>query len=131
MATKSMGYDSPAYLAVHQDNLGSIAAAASSASPRFVAMAAAILKSVTLRIQTAPAAGDAINVFQLSGTTTTTYAAGTIGSGATGFVNFALATQPVLAQGDAYWVAKGTDTVGTYTAVAIERVIQPLANVTV
>lgn len=131
MATKSMGYDNPAYLAVHQDNVGPVGAGANAASQKCVAFANAILKSVTMRPTTAGTAADIAYLFQASGTTTTTTTLGTNSAALStaSFNNFVPSPQPVLAAGDQYWVQKGADTVAIY-ACAIERVVQPLANVT-
>jgi hypothetical protein len=127
MATKNMGYDHPAYLAVNAD-LSQITG--SGGATKFVAFTNMIVKSVTLKAVTAGTSNDVSSFIQISGTTTTTTALATIGSGVTTFTNVALATQPVLAQGDTYYVVKGTDATAVISA-AIERVIQPLANVTV
>lgn len=129
MAVKSMGYDNPAYLAVHQDG-SQIAAGSGATGTKYVAFTAGIIKSVTLKPIVAGTSNDVSSFIQISGTTTTTTALATFGSAATTFQNIALATQPVLAQGDTYYVVKGTDATLTLSA-SIERVVQPLANVTV
>lgn len=126
MATKNMGYDNPAYLAVHQD-VSSISG--SGGNTKFVAFTNMIVKSVTLKPTTAGTSNDISSFIQISGTTTTTTALATFGSGVATFTNVALATQPILAQGDTYYVVKGTDATAVISA-SIERVIQPLANVT-
>lgn len=134
MATKSMGYDNPAYLAVHGDQGGTIAAGSgTSATTKFVSFTAAIIKSLTARIGTASAtSNDYLSLVQISGTTTTTWTgANPTGSAATGYVYSTFATNPVLAQGDEYYIQKGTDATVQYAACCAERVVQPLANVTV
>lgn len=130
MATKSMSYDHPAYTSVRNLTIGTTAATAAAAGTKYAAFTNQILKSVTIKPTTAPTASDVVQFLQVSGTTTTTTALTTFGSGATTFVNVALATQPVLLQGDTYWVQKGTDTVGVYIG-EFEVVTQPGANVTV
>ncbi len=127
MATKNMGYDHPAYLAVSSDNS---MVSGSGGATKFVAFTAGIVKSVTLKPTTAGTSNDISSFIQISGTTTTTTALATFGSGVVTFTNVALATQPVLAQGDTYYVVKGTDATAVIAA-SIERVVQPLANVTV
>jgi hypothetical protein len=137
MATKSMGYDNAAYLAVHQDNMGTVAAGSGAVSDlKITAFANALVKSMVARISTAGTSADVLNLVVISGTTTTTTPFGTTGSAATGFVYYpAPSTLAPLAQGDFYWAQKGTDATlayaGTTGGVSIERVVQPLANVTV
>lgn len=134
MATKSMGYDNPAYLAVAQDFMGTIAAgAAAQSTNKLVAFTANILKSAVARISVAGTSTDVLSLVQISGTTTTTTALGTTGSGATGFVYYPVpSTAPVLSQGDQYYLQKGTDATLAYgNGAVMERVVQPLANVTV
>lgn len=133
MATKSMGYDNPAYVAVHQDFMGSATGAAGTSSNKLIAFTACILKSVVAKISAAGTSADVMSLVQISGTTTTTTALGTTGSGATGFVYYPVpATAPVLSQGDQYYIQKGTDATLAYgTSICMERVVQPLANVTV
>lgn len=130
MATKSMSYDHPAYTSVRNLTIGTTAATAAAVGTKYAAFTNQILKSVTIKPTTAPTASDVIQFLQVSGTTTTTTALTTFGSGATTFVNVALATQPVLLQGDTYWVQKGADTAGTYCG-ELEVVTQPGATVTV
>lgn len=130
MATKSMSYDHPAYTAVRNLPLNWVAATAAAISTKYASFTNQILKSVTIKPLVAPAASDVISFMQVSGTTTTTTALTTFGSGATTFVNVALATQPVLLQGDTYYVVKGTD--ATLALIGeLEVVTQPGANVTV
>jgi hypothetical protein len=136
MTTKSMGYDNPAYLAVHGDQGGAIAAGSGSqTTTKFVAFTAATIKSIVARIGSAGTSNDIMSLVQISGTTTTTWttANGTTTSGQTGYVynTFSSGSNPILAQGDEYYVQKGTDATLTYVAACVERVIQPLANVTV
>lgn len=130
MAVKSMGYDHPTYTAVNHENVGPITGNAGT-SQKCVAFTSMIMKSVTLKPTVAGTSADVSSFIQISGTTTTTTALSTIGSGATAFVNVPFAApQPVLAQGDTYYVVKGTDAT-LNLAAAFEEVVQPLANVTV
>jgi hypothetical protein len=135
MTTKSMGYDNPAYLAVHGDQAGPITVGANNPSTtKFVAFTAMIIKSIVGRIGTAGTTNATMNLVQISGTTTTTWTGqGGVGSGATGFSynTFAAGSSPILAQGDEYYPQNGADATITYVAACVERVIQPLANVTV
>lgn len=132
MATKSMGYDNPTYVAVGEDQAGAIAAGSGAAQAnKFVAFTQLILKSVTARVNAAGTSNDVMSLVQISGTTTTTTALGTTGSGATGFVNYIVpSTAGNMSQGDAYYVQKGTDATLSYLAVSVERTVTPLANVT-
>jgi hypothetical protein len=133
MATKSMGYDNPTYVAVGEDQGGAIAAGSGTSQvTKFVAFTALILKSATCRISAAGTSADTMSLVQISGTTTTTTALGTTGSGATGFVNYLIpSTAANMAQGDEYYIQKGTDATLAYAAVSVERTVTPLANVTV
>jgi hypothetical protein len=134
MATKSMGYDNPTYVAVGQDQMGAITVGANIASAtKCVAFTALIIKSILGRILVAGTSAATMNLVQISGTTTTTWTGiGGVGSGVTGFSynTFATASPPILAQGDEYYIQNGTDATITYAASCAERVVQPLANVT-
>jgi hypothetical protein len=133
MATKNMGYDHPAYLAVLPLATGQMTGSGG-VSTKYAAFTAMSIKSLTvsaaLGTSTATSA-DALYIVKISGTATTTATYGTIGSGVA-FINVAPAVatnQMSLVQGDVFWAQKGTDASGTY-AGAIEAVITPLANVT-
>ncbi len=128
MTTKSMAYDNAAYEAVSCVPFVT-AAGSGAAGQKFCAFTALLLKSVTVRPTTAPGTSDVISLISISGTTTTTTAITTFGSGATAAVNASVNSIP-LNQGDLFYVVNGTDTTAVL-AGAIEYVIQPLANVTV
>jgi hypothetical protein len=128
-----MSYDHPAYTNVDTVAVGAIAASANSAGNKYAAFTARLIKSVVLKPTTAPGSSDVISLLQISGTTTTTTAIATIGSGVSTFqqalptsTNLAIAT---LAQGDTYYIQKGTDTSSVYIG-EIEMVTVPGANVT-
>lgn len=132
MATKNMAYDHPAYTSVRNLPVIGITAGLSGNAGtgiKYAAFTAQLVKSVTLKPTTAGTSADVSSLIQISGTTTTTTAIGTIGSGATTFSNFAFATSVSLAQGDTYYVVKGTD--ATLVLIGeLEVVTTPLANVT-
>lgn len=129
MTTKSMAYDHPAYTGVREMGLGALSGSGG-ASTKFAAFTAKILKSVTLKPTAAGTSNDVCSLIQISGTTTTTTALATFGSAATAFQNVALSSGGVsLAQGDTYYVVKGTD--ATLALIGeLEVVTQPLAAVT-
>jgi hypothetical protein len=137
VSSKSMSYDHPAYTSVATKPIA-IAAGSGAASSKFVAFAAKLVKSVTLKPTTAGTSGDIQSLIQISGTTTTTVALGTIGSGVTTATQYQptaaqnQAGTPYLAslnQGDTYYVVKGTDAT-MVLAGELEEVILPGANVT-
>lgn len=130
MSTKSMSYDHPTYTAV--DNDSTSCSGNAGATTKFVAWSGLILKSVTLRPTTANGSSDVTSLITVVGTSTTTTALATYGSGAVTFTNVALTSTAsnTLNQGDLYYVVKGTDTAGVIS-VAIERLVTPGANVTV
>jgi hypothetical protein len=133
MSVKSQSYDHPAYTAVRNLPIIGITAGLTGSVAtglKYAAFTNEILKSVTIKPATASNSADVVSFIQISGTTTTTTALTTFGSGATTFTNVALATQPVLLQGDTYYVVKGTDTAAAYIG-EFEVVTQPLANLTV
>lgn len=128
MATKSMSYDNAAYLAVLPVCLGSLTGA-SSQTQRFAAFTTTLIKSVEITVVTAgTSASQVINLFTLSGTTTTTTALTTYGSAQTK-AGTNVTTTLTLAAGDACWVGKGTDATDVF-AVGMEAVILPGASVT-
>ena len=137
MATKSMAYDHPAYLAVGVGIPGGeIAAAASSKTARWVAPVAMNVKSLTVSVITA---GGTVNIVQLTkqasgGTALTTLASvsNVIGTNVGGYTTNVLMTGAgtSLVQGDILWVEKAaTDGVGVYAA-GVEMVLVPGASVT-
>ena len=131
MATMNMAYDHPAYLARHTLSGGQVNGAAG-VSTKFCAWTNLLIKSATFRPTTAGTSADVVNLVNISGTTTTTTALGTIGSGATAFSNLPVpAANQIQLQGDIFYFQKGTDATGTYAGVTLEALVQPLANVTV
>lgn len=136
MATKSMRYDHEAYTVTHFFS-GSIAAAASSATNRFVAPTAVALKSVIATVVTAGGTANTIDLLRQAtgGTALTTMAtiANVIGTAVGGVTTYAMMTHASatgLSQGDVIWAAKGSaDGTGVY-AVTVEYVLTPGANVT-
>lgn len=133
---KSMAYDHPAYTAIAQRDIGAISGSGGTGT-KFAAFAAKILKSVILRVTTAGTSSDVQSLIQISGTTTTTYTLGTMGSGSpaangTTSYNCAVAnggTNITVNQGDEYYFEKGTDATLALLG-AIEEVVQPGAQVT-
>lgn len=121
-------YDHPSYTVVREMSVGTVTGASGSAGTKFSAFTAKLVKSVTLRPTTAGTSNDVPNFLSITGTTTTTTAIGTFGSGATAFQNAPL--NIALNQGDLYWVQKGTDATVVYVG-ELEVVTQPLAPVTV
>jgi len=129
MATKSMAYDHPAYEAVINKDFAIAAGSGAASVPKFVAFTSKIVKSVTLKPTTAGTSNDIASLIQISGTTTTTTALATIGSGVTTFTQVALASNTAIAQGDTYYIVKGTDAT-LALAGELEEVIAPGATVT-
>ena len=137
MATKNMSYDHAAYTSVRNLPVIGITAGLSGSGGtgiKYCAFTSQLVKSVTLKPTTAGTSADVVSLIQVSGTTTTTTALTTVGSGATTFVNVAPTSGTsslgnALIQGDTYYVVKGTD--ATLVLIGeIEVVTQPLANVT-
>lgn len=128
MATKSMAYDHPAYTAVYSDHTGQLSGSAG-VGTKAAAFTNLLIKSITLKPTTAGTSNDVFSFLSISGTTTTTTALCTFGSGVTTFTNVALTTNNNLLQGDTWWVQKGTDATGTYIGM-FEWTIVPGANVT-
>lgn len=133
MAQKQQAYDHPMYLAVLPVATGQINGSAGT-STKFAAFLDMKIKSITLRATTAGTSADVVNIVSVSGTTTTTTAYGTIGSGAaTTGVNLtpsAATSQVSLSQGDLWYVQKGTDATATFVGM-VEAVVNPSANPTV
>jgi hypothetical protein len=125
MATKSMAYDNAAYEAVLLATLGSVTGSAG-VTQRFSAAVQCLLKSVQASVVTAGTSNDIQSIITLSGTTTTTTAFQTLGSGATATKN--VTTTLTLAQGDSAWLVKGTDATAVL-AVGAELVLVPGATV--
>lgn len=134
MSTKSMSYDHPAYTAVHSESFAIATGSGTAQVPKFIAFTSLLVKSVTLKPTTAGTSNDVSSLISISGTTTTTTALSTFGSGVTTFLNAAPASGTsslgaALIQGDTFYVVKGTDAT-LVLAGAIEYVVAPLANVT-
>jgi hypothetical protein len=133
MAQKQQAYDHPMYLAVLPVATGQVNGNAGT-STKFAAFLDMKIKSIALRATTAGTSADVVNIVQVSGTTTTTTAYGTIGSGAaTSGVSLTPATaasQVSVSQGDLWYVQKGTDATATYVGM-VEAVINPSANPTI
>lgn len=129
MSMKSMSYDHPAYTSVREQGFSIATGSGTASVPKFAAFTAKYLKSVTLKPTTASTSNDVASLIQISGTTTTTTAITTFGSGVATFTNVSLASVSV-AQGDTYYVVKGTDATAVYVG-EFEVVTQPLASVTV
>jgi hypothetical protein len=135
MTTKSQAYDHPAYEVVFQQQAATTTlTGANTIGIKYVAFSNLIIKAVTGWITTGGTSADVMNVVKISGTTTTTQAYGTVGSGVTGVVSLTpsvAANQVTTLQGDMYYAQKGTDATSTYTAATIEYVVQPLGVLTV
>lgn len=135
MATKSMAYDHPTYTAVDDESLGQVSGSAGT-STRYAAFTGRLIKSVVAHCDTAGTSADILSLITISGTTTTTTAITTAGSGSpatNGTVSTALSTSNggglVMNQGDVAYLVKGTDATLKWTA-SIEVVAQPLSPVT-
>ena len=130
MATKSMSYDHPAYLAPVTSSHTSVAGATTNGA-RFAAYTAMIAKSVTLYslvAGTATTHGYTIN--KLSGTTTTSIGVTTLGTATIGTVTNVTLGSTALAQGDTLLLTSLADATGTVVA-AYELLVTPGASVTV
>lgn len=127
MATKSMAYDNAAYQAVLPI---SFYLSGASATAGFTAFTSMLVKSLTIKPIVTNTSADSFSILQrpTAGTSTTTTAVTTYGSGATAGTN--VAGTYTLAQGDNLAVLKGADATGTY-GVTFEAVIIPGSNVTV
>lgn len=131
MATMSMGYDNPAYIARHSLPAASMTGSGGFGT-KFCAWTNMLAKSVAFRPTVAGTSNDVVSLLNVSGTTTTTTALGTIGSGVTAFQYLPVpGTAQLQLQGDLFWVQKGTDATSTYVGANLEMLVQPLANVTV
>lgn len=135
MTTKSMAYDHPAYLARMQNQFDAQVAGASKSYSKFVAFTAMHVFSILTNTVTAGTStytawngtatvtttgtGDTITGFKLSGTTTSTYGPFANDAAAGGVRRYQLSGTGAgsnttdggiaLAQGDLFWVARGTD----------------------
>jgi len=139
MATKQQAYDHPSYIIPYPWSGGETGAASGGLYAKYAMFTAMILKSVEYIPTVGGTAGgtDAANswlsVVKVSGTTTTTIATTTFGSGnANGTytgTNVAL-TVTTFSQGDLLQVKNGTDT-ALKAVVSYELYIVPGANLTV
>ena len=123
MAKKDMAYNHPAYIVREQLN-GSINGSGGAA--RFAAFTTLRAKSLTLKPSTAGTSNDIGNAIVVDGTTTTTLATWTFGSGATTGTNVTLstaATHGTWGTNGFLAVTKGTDaTQVLQVAVEVEAV---------
>ncbi|MBA0086148.1 MAG: hypothetical protein HRJ53_14265 [Acidobacteria bacterium Pan2503] len=135
MTQKTQSYDHPAYEVVLQQQAATTTLlGASAAGIKYCAFTNLIIKAFTGWITTGGTSADVVSIVKISGTTTTTQAYGTTGSGVTGVVSLTptnTANQVTTLQGDLYYAQKGTDATGTYTACTLEYVVQPNAPFTV
>ena len=109
MAKKQMSYDHPAYLGRESLN-ASITGSAGAA--RFGAFTTMRAKSLTIKPSTAGTSNDVTTTLIIDGTTTTTMATTTFGSGATTGTNVALstaATHGTFGTNGYLQITKGTD----------------------
>ena len=128
MATKSMAYDHPAYVAVIPVSVAPLTGAAGTTG--FAAFTAMLVKSITMHADTAgTTASDAITALfrPAAGTSTTTTVIGTFGSAVTNGTTFF--NTFTMAQGDSLRLLKGADATTTYS-VTFETVIVPGSTVT-
>ena len=159
MATKSMGYDHAAYLAVMQQPALSVAGTGITGSAtntqKYVAFTSMLIKSITALATVLSTSADTALLFRITNngtnainTVTATYTMGTALASAAYFGNATLVSStavstsaatsntlvigssPALIQGDTWYVQKGTDATAT-VVYAVEQAILPLANVSV
>ena len=130
MATKSMSYDHPAYLARYSQ-AGTFTAGASTTF-KFCAFTNMVIKSVTLNPIVLSTVNDIVTAVQIlaAGGSTNTQVLSTFTAVQTAGGNFVMTAANTLAQGDEFKVTKGTDALMTYD-IAVEYVLVPGANVTV
>ena len=154
MTTKSMGYDHPAYLARSSFIPAAQVAGASKAFDKFVAFTQMQVLSIGVTCAvagtstytawngtatvTTTGTGDTLTAFKLSGTTTSTYGPYANDAAVGAFRRIQISQTGVgsatadggvaLAQGDLFWVARGTDATAVQLPV-IEYGIAALANV--
>lgn len=158
MATKSMGYDHAAYLAVLQQPALSIAGTGITGSAtntqKYVAFTSMLIKSITALSTVLGTSADTCLLFRITNngtnavnTVTATYTMGTALASAAYYGNATLVSStsvstsaatsntlvigssPALLQGDTWYVQKGTDATAT-VVYSVEQQILPLANVT-
>lgn len=154
MTQKSMAYDHPAYIARDVGQFDAQVAGASKSYAKFLAFTAMAVFSIATNTVTAGTStytgwngtatvtatgtGDTITAFKQSGTTTTTYGPYVNDAAVGGFRRYQISQSGIgsntadggitLAQGDLFWVARGTDA----TAVVVpcfEFGITPGANI--
>ena len=129
MATKSMAYDHPAYIAPVVFS-GSTTAGANGTTTKFCAFTAMKLKQVVSAPNLALVSTSASQplLYSQSGTTTATATLTAITSAAYTVLTDDLASEVTLAAGDVFWYTHGTDAT-TSRSVAIEGVLVPGAAV--
>lgn len=129
MATTNFAYDHPTYTQRYVGG-GQTTAGNATVSNSFAAFTAMRAKSaqITQRIA-GTTAGHSITVHAVSGTTTTSLAAATMGTSAIGVTTSITLANTALAQGDVLVCKNGTDATGV-CAVTYELVATPGANVT-
>lgn len=160
MATKSMSYDHPAYLAVLQQPALSVAGTGITGSAtntqKYGAFTALLVKSVTSFATVLSTSADNALLFRITNngtnavnTVTCTYTLNTgvlgsaayfgnatlntasaVGTSAATTQTLTIGGSPVLQQGDQWYVQKGTDATTT-VGYMVELAILPLANVSV
>ena len=128
MATKSMAYDNPAYMAPVIYS-GLTAAGANGVSTKFASYTAQLIKAVIMSAVVNSTSSTTPLLYSKSGTATATNTLTAITSAATASVYNVLATAVTLAQGDQFWVTHGTDAT-VAAAVAIETVVIPGSAIT-
>lgn len=133
MTTKSMMYDHPAYVARSQNQFDAQVAGASKSYSKFIAFTALHVFSILTNAVTAgtstytawngtstiTATGDTVTAFKLTGTSTTTYGPYANDATAGGVRRYQISQVGIgsntadggvaLAQGDLFWLQRGTD----------------------
>lgn len=129
MATTNMAYDHPAYR-VPVVGGGITTAGNATVSNTFAAFTTMKAKSAQITQRVAgTTAGHSITVHKVTGTTTTSLGAATMGTSAIGVTTNITLGNTDLAQGDVLVCKNGTDATGV-CAVTYELVATPGANVT-
>jgi len=129
MATQNFAYDHPAYLQRYTGG-GVTTAGNATVSNQFAAFTTMKAKSAQITQRVAgTTAGHSITVHAVSGTTTTSLAAATMGTSAIGVTTNITLGNTSLAQGDTLVCKNGTDATGV-CAVTYELVATNGANVT-
>lgn len=127
MTKRAMPYDHPQYLAHEQLNAS---LSGSGGVGRFAVFTDARAKSVTLKPSTGGTSNDITTLVAIDGTTTSTLATATFGSGATAGTNIACASNVTVSTNGYLQITKGTDATLVLQA-AIELEVVPRASVEV